>query len=284
MEEVITVLRISTPFLLASLGELIIERSGVLNLGIEGVMTLGALTAFLIMYSTGNSILSFLFSTIIGGLIGYVLYLLLVRLGTSQHVTGLGFTLFLVSFSYFLYRIIFISPTTQPLVERVKSMYLVVFTFILYATFGYIFHRTNIGLVMRAVGDNAKSVDRMGYDPIMIRKIALIVGNILISLGGSYLSIAQYNSFLFNIVGGRGWISLALVSMGNWEPLRILIFGLIFGFIDMLQIRIQIWFPQLLFFYPLFLMLPYLVTILLLCIATRTAKVPKEILKVYRRE
>lgn len=283
MEEIIAALRISTPFLLAALGELIIERSGVLNLGIEGVMTLGAFSAFITAYFTGNPLLGFLVSCAIGAAIGLLTHILLVDLGTNQHVTGLGITLLLTSLSYFLYRTIFSAPTAQPMVRGGNPTTITALAFFLYAI-AYLVQRTKIGLILKACGDNAKALDRMGHDPFLVRKVALVLGNLLIGLGGSFLSIAQYNSFLFNIVGGRGWISLALVSMGGWNPLRTLVFGLTFGFLEMLQIRAQIWFNQLLFLYPLFLMIPYVATILLLCLTHRSSRSPRELLRPYKRE
>ncbi len=283
MEEIAAALRISTPFLLAALGELIIEKSGVLNLGIEGVMTIGAFSAFLTAYITGSPLLGFVVSCAVGAAVGFLAYLLLVDLGTNQHVTGLGITLFLTSLSYFLYRAIFSAPTAQPTVKGGNSIILTALAFLLYAVL-FLIQRTKAGLVLKACGDNATALDRMGYDPFLVRNLALVLGNSLIGLGGSFLSIAQYNSFLFNIVGGRGWISLALVSMGGWDPLKTLFFCLTFGSLEMLQIRAQIWFPKLLYLYPLFLMIPYMATILLLCLTPKSSRAPRELLKPYKRE
>jgi len=246
-------------------------------------MTLGAFSAFITAYFTGNPLLGFLVSCAIGAAIGLLTYILLVDLGTNQHVTGLGITLLLTSLSYFLYRTIFSAPTAQPTVKGGNPAVLTALAFLLYAL-AFLIQRTRIGLIHKACGDNAKALDRMGHDPFFVRKVALVLGNSLISLGGSFLSIVQYSSFLFNIVGGRGWISLALVSIGGWDPLRTLVFGLTFGSLEMLQIRAQIWFHRLLYIYPLFLMIPYVATILLLCITHKSSRAPKELLRPYKRE
>jgi len=296
-------LRIATPFMFGSLGEMLIERSGVLNLGIEGIMVLGAMSGFMATYVTGNLWLGVLVAAMAGASAGIILAFLMVTLGVSQHVSGIGMTIGLTGVSYFVYRLMFGSPATLPTVTPFQPLdleplpeipivgaffqqhHLTYIVMALLILVWYLFKRTTIGLSIRMVGNNAAAADAAGINVFLVRYVVLTVGCALIAVGGSFLSIAQFNGFTFDIVAGRGWIALALVTMGNWMPARCLFFSIFFGAVDAGQVRLQA-LQSGAFRIPhqYFLLLPYLLTLIFLIVAARRANYPREMLKPYRRE
>lgn len=294
-------IRMATPLILATLGEVICERSGVLNLGIEGIMLYSALAAYLTVYFTNNLWLGILIAIIVGILFGLLMAFFSVSLGVSQHVSGLGITLFATGLSLFTYRQIIGAPTIPPTIQTFKTLtipilsripfigpilfdqYLLTYiALILVFVFSFILYRTNFGLSLRSVGENPEAADALGINVYKIRYIALIIGGALMGLAGSFFTLAYFNMFLYGIVGGRGWVSIALTIFANWDPKRVLLGALLFGGIDALQLRLQaIGFniP-----YQFFLMMPYVLTIVALVLVARNALAPSSILKPYKRE
>ena len=291
-------LRVATPLIFGTLGELLSERSGILNLGIEGTMFLGAFVGFTVAHATGNLWLGFLAAVVAGILAGLLMGLLTVTLGLNQHVSGLGLTLFLTALSLFAFRLIFGERSVQPSItpfpklspfgnlpvlgpifEQYALTYLAIALVLL---FWWLIYRTSFGLQLRAVGENPEAADAAGVNVFLMRYLALGVAAGLMAAGGAFLSLAQLGSFIFGIIAGRGWVCIALIIFANWQPSRVFWGALLFGGVFALQLRLQatgIRLP-----YELFLALPYLVTIAALTIAGRNASAPAALLKPYRRE
>ncbi|KAF0111840.1 MAG: simple sugar transport system permease protein [Chloroflexi bacterium] len=291
-------LRVATPLIFATLGELFCERAGVLNLGIEGTMFLGAFVGFTAASMTGSLWIGLLAAAISGILSGLLMSLLSVRLGVNQHVSGLGITLLLISLSLFSYRIIFgeskIPPSINsfdllkifsdnPVLGPIFSQYLLTYIAIaIIPVVWYILFRTTFGLNIRAVGENPEATDAAGINVYKLRTSALMIGGALMAIGGSFITLAQLGSFTFGIIAGRGWVCISLVIFGNWHPIKVLLGALLFGGVSALQLRLQL--KGLKLPYEIFLALPYIVTIIALTIAGRNASYPAALLKPYKRE
>ncbi|HRT36853.1 MAG TPA: ABC transporter permease [Caldisericia bacterium] len=294
-------LRMATPLIIATLGEVFCERSGVLNLGIEGIMLFCSLVAFLTAYFTNNLWLGVLFAILVGILFGILMAFFTVNLGVSQHVSGLGITIFASGLSLFTYRQIIGSPQIPPTIETFKTFaipflskipfigpilfdqYILTYiALILVPIVSFVIYKTNFGLSLRAVGENPEAADAVGINVYKTRYIALIIGGALMGLAGSFFTLAYFNMFLYGIVGGRGYVCIALVIFANWDPTKVLLGSLLFGGVDALQLRLQaIGFniP-----YQFFLMMPYVLTIVVLILVARNAIAPSALLKPYRRE
>ncbi len=291
-------LRVATPLIFGTLGELFCERAGILNLGIEGTMLFGSFVGFAVASATGSLWVGVLAALIAGGLCGLLMGLFTVKLGVNQHVSGLGITLLLTGLSYFAFRLIYgqqaIPPSIDPfntipvfgklpVLGVIFDQYALTYvSFLLIPLIWWIVYRSNFGLHMRAVGENPEAADAAGVNVYRTRYIALAIGGGLMAVGGAFLSLAQLGAFTFGIVNGRGWVCIALIIFGNWEPVRVLWGALLFGLVFALQLRLQS--TGLKLPYEVFLALPYLVTIAVLALAGRATSVPSAILKPYKRE
>lgn len=291
-------LRIATPLIFATLGELFCERAGILNLGIEGTMFFGAFAGFAAASLSGSLWVGVL-TALVGGIIsGLIMSLLSVRLGVNQHVSGLGITLLMTALSLYLFRVIFgesrILPSIQPFKQLsifpnnpvlgpIFSQYTLTYIAIaLVPIVWWVVFRTNFGLKLRSVGDNPEATDAAGINVYRLRTTALVIGGALMGVGGAFLTVAQLGSFTFGIVAGRGWVCIALIIFGNWHPIKVFLGALLFGGVQALQSRLQL--TGLKLPYELFLALPYIVTIIALTIAGRNASYPAALLKPYKRE
>lgn len=291
-------LRIATPLIFATLGELFCERAGILNLGIEGTMFFGAFAGFAAASLSGSLWVGVL-TALVGGIIsGLIMSLLSVRLGVNQHVSGLGITLLMTALSLYLFRVIFgesrILPSIQPFKQLsvfpdnpvlgpIFSQYTLTYIAIaLVPIVWWVVFRTNFGLKLRSVGDNPEATDAAGINVYRLRTTALVIGGALMGVGGAFLTVAQLGSFTFGIVAGRGWVCIALIIFGNWHPVKVFLGALLFGGVQALQSRLQL--TGLKLPYELFLALPYIVTIIALTIAGRNASYPAALLKPYKRE
>jgi general nucleoside transport system permease protein len=295
-------IRIATPLLLATLGELYSERSGVLNLGIEGIMLLGAMVGFTAAYFSGDLWVGVLAALATGALAGLVMALLAVVLGVSQHVSGIGMTLLATGLAFYLYRLIFGQPAVPPnlvafaavpipLLADIPFIGPILFnqnaiTYIALLAVpatAFLLYRTQWGLDLRTVGENPRAADAAGVSVWSMRTQALVLGGALIGLAGAYLTIAQFNAFTFGVVSGRGWVSIALVVFGQWRPWRCAAGALLFGFLEALQLRLQatntLHLP-----YEVFLMLPFVLTIVAMALVSRNARAPAALLKPFRKE
>ena len=294
-------MRMATPIIFATLGEILAERSGVLNLGIEGIMLMGAMTGFLVTFNSGSIWAGVLAAAMVGMLLGLLMAFLAVNLGLSQHVSGLGITLFATGLAMFIYRLHFGSPTVPPIIEPFKQITLPVlgkipligpglFTqysltyiaWLLIPAMSILLYKTRLGLKIRTVGENPVVADTVGVNVTLTRTLCLVFGGALMGIGGAFLTLAHQNMFLIDVIGGRGWVAIAMVIFGNWDPLKGALGALMFGFLDGLQLRLQG--LGIAISFHLFLMIPYLLTIVALISVSRRASVPASLLKPYRRE
>jgi simple sugar transport system permease protein len=291
-------LRISTPILFGALGETIVERAGVLNLGIEGTMLLSAFSGFVAAQFSGSLYVGLLAAVLTGVLLSLLMGLLTVTLGLNQHVSGLGITLFASGLALFFFRIIYGGATIPPSLdesfpqislfagtplEPVFSQYALTYVaLLLVPIIGWLLYRTAFGLRLRAVGENPEAVDTAGVNVYRMRYIALILGGILMGLAGAFLSLSQLGAFTHGIVNGRGWVAIAIVIFGNWQPGKVLAGALLFAGVQALQLRLQaegVPLP-----YEVMLALPYVLTIIAIAFAGRNASYPAALLKPYKRE
>lgn len=295
-------IRISTPLLLATLGELYSERSGVLNLGIEGIMLLGAMIGFTAAYFSGSLWLGVAAAVCTGMLAGLLMTFLTVVLGVSQHVSGIGTTLLATGFAFYLYRLVFGQPASPPNVEAFQPLpvpfladlpmvgpvlfnqapltYIAVLAVPVTA---WLLYRTPWGLDLRTVGENPRAADAAGVSVWGMRCQALVIGGGLMAAGGAYLTISQFNAFTFGVVSGRGWVAIALVVFGMWSPWRCAAGALLFAALEALQLRLQahnvLHLP-----YQVFLMLPFVMTIVAMAVVSRNARAPAALLVPFRKE
>jgi simple sugar transport system permease protein len=294
-------MRMATPIIFATLGEILSERAGVLNLGIEGIMLMGAMTGFLVTFSSGSIWLGVLAAAGVGMLLGLLMAFLAVYLGLSQHVSGLGITLFATGLAMFIYRLHFGSPTVPPIIEPFKQISipllskipvigpglftqysLTYIAWLLIPILSILLYRTKVGLKIRTVGENPVVADTVGVNVLLTRTLCVVAGGALMGVGGAFLTLAHQNMFLIDVIGGRGWVAIAMVIFGNWDPFKGALGALIFGFLDGLQLRLQG--VGIAVSFHLFLMIPYLLTIVALISVSRKATVPAGLLKPYRRE
>jgi simple sugar transport system permease protein len=290
-------LRVATPLIFGTLGELFCERSGILNLGIEGTMFLGAFVGFSVAFYSHSLWFGFAMAVLSGVLAGLLMGLLTVSLGVNQHVSGLGLTLLLSGFSLFAFRLVFGENTVQPDIEPFPKLSpfggtpvlgpifeqyaLTYIALLIIPVVWWLIYRSSFGLRLRAAGENPEATDAAGIDVFRTRYLALAIGGGLMAAGGAFLSLAQLGSFIFGIINGRGWVCIALIIFANWQPARVLWGALLFGGVSALQLRLQSTGAKLP--YELFLALPYLVTIAALALAGNVSA-PASLLKAYRRE
>lgn len=295
-------LRIATPLILASLGEMFAERAGVLNLGIEGIMLLSAMTGFSTAFFTGSLWLGLLAAMATGMVMGALMGLLTVTLGLSQHVSGIGVTLLCTGFAFFFYRLIFGQPGVPPSIEAFATVKvpllsdipvigavlfdqfaLVYIALLAVPVAAFVLFRTPWGLSLRAVGESPRAADSAGVNVALTRYRALILGGAFMGAAGAFLSMAQFNAFTFGVISGRGWVCIALVVFGQWSPWKCAAGALIFAAIDTLQLRLQasnvIDVP-----YQVFLMLPFVLTIVAMAAVSRNARAPAALLTPFRKE
>jgi ABC-type uncharacterized transport system permease subunit len=292
-------LRIATPLIFGTLGELVCERAGVLNLGIEGIFTAGAMSGWLAVYLGADLWTGVLVAALVGAAFGLLHAALTVPLGLSQHVTGLGITLLATSASYFTYRIVLPDVTTPPRIEPFRPVDIPVLSDIpflgpaifgqtpltylaiaLVALVAYVLARTPLGLALRAVGENPAAVEAQGLSVYALRTGAVVAGSALMGIGGAFLTLSAFNAFFFEMVAGRGWICIALVVFASWGPGKALLGALLFGAFDAFQVRLQqsvgAGIP-----YQVFLMLPYALSIAALVVMSRRAAYPAALMVPY---
>lgn len=293
-------IRIATPLVFGTLGELICERAGVLNLGIEGIMTAGAMAGWMAVYQGADLWTGVLFAALVGMIFGLLHGLLTVPFGLSQHVTGLGITLLATSLTYFTYRMILPDVPSPPRIEPFQPLDIPLLsdlpllgpalfsqTALTYLAFAavilvaFVLYKTPLGLALRSVGENPAAAEAQGIDVYRMRIGAVMAGSALMAIGGAFLTMSAFNAFFFEMVAGRGWICIALVVFASWRPSKALLGALLFGAFDALQVRLQ----QVIggVPYQVFLMLPYLFSILALIVMSRRAGYPRALMIPYRK-
>ena len=294
----VAVLRIATPLILGTLGVLLCERAGVLNLGIEGIMVAGAFAGWLTVYQGGGLWLGVLVAALVGAAFGLLHGWLSVSLALSQHVAGLGITLLATSLASYAYRVSFPSVSSPPTITPFAAMDwlpvpvlnqqtpLTLLALLLVPLLGYGLNRTPLGLAVRMVGENPAAAEGQGIDVARVRIGAIAAGSALMGVAGAFLTLAAFNAFYFNMVNGRGWVCVALVVFASWRPGKALLGALLFALFDALQLRLQqsgtalfgVAVP-----YQVYLMLPYLLSIAALVLVARRAAYPQALMKPYRK-
>ena len=290
----VAVLRIATPLILGTLGVLLCERAGVLNLGIEGIMVAGAFSGWVAVYLGAPLWMGVLVAALTGAVFGLLHAFLTVGLALSQHVSGLGITLLATSLSYYGYRVSFPKVTTPPTITPFGEMswlgvpileqqtLLTLLALLLVPLISYVLYRTPVGLAVRMVGENPQAAEGQGVSVAAVRTGAIVAGSALMGVAGSFLTLAAFNAFFFNMVNGRGWICVALVVFASWRPGKALLGALLFAFFDALQLRLQQSGDALLP-YQMYLMLPYVLSIVALILVARKASYPQALMKPYRK-
>ena len=290
-------LRIATPLIFGVLGALICEKSGVLNLGIEGIFAAGAMAGWMAVWLGAGLWAGLAVAALTGGFFGLIHAILTVPLGLSQHVSGLGVTMLATSVSYFTYRTALPKVSSPPRIEPFQPLDIPILSDLpfvgpvifqqtamtLLALFmvvlvWWVLTRTPLGLAIRAVGDNPDAADAQGLSVYGLRIGAVVAGSALMALGGAFLTMSAFDAFFFGMVNGRGWICIALVIFASWRPGKALLGALLFGAFDAFQVRLQ---TQVGAFIPsqVFLMAPYVLSIFALVIVARRAEYPRALLK-----
>lgn len=289
-------LRIATPLIFGVLGALICERAGVLNLGIEGIFVVGAMCGWMAVWLGAGLWSGVLVAALAGAFFGLLHAVLTVPLGLSQHVSGLGITLFATSVSYYTYRTALPDVSSPPRIEPFRALDIPILSdlpflgsvlfqqtaltwlaLLMVALVWYVMNRTALGVAIKAVGDNPDSVDAQGLSVYGLRMGAIVAGSALMALGGAFLTMSAFDAFFFGMVNGRGWVCIALVIFASWRPGKALLGALLFGAFDALQVRLQTEMGALV---PgqVFLMAPYILSIIALVIAARSADYPRALL------
>ena len=290
----VAVLRTATPLILGTLGVLWCERAGVLNLGIEGIMVAGALTGWLGVYLGLPLWGGVAVAALTGAAFGLLHAALTVGLALSQHVAGLGITLLATALSYFGYRVTFPKVSTPPTITPFAPMDwlgipvlseqtpLTLLALVAVPLSAWLLYRTPAGLAVRMVGENPQAAEGQGLSVAKVRTSAIVLGSALMGVAGAVLTLSAFNAFFFNMVNGRGWICVALVVFASWRPGKALAGALLFAFFDALQLRLQqsgeSFVP-----YQVYLMLPYVLSILALVLVARRAAYPQALMKPYRK-
>lgn len=294
-------LRMATPLIFGTLGELICERSGVLNLGIEGIMTIGSMAAWMWVFKGGSLWEGVLVAAAVGALFGLLHSIFTVYLGLSQHVTGIGVTMLTSALSYFIFRMMLPDVTTPPKITPFAPVAipglsqlpvvgealfvqspLTWLALFLVALVGWGLYRTPLGLAVRMVGENPMAAEAQGLNVHLIRTGAVMAGSALMAVGGTFLTLSAFDAFYIGMTNGRGWICIALVVFASWRPGKALLGALLFAFFDAMQMRVQ---QQIVVAIPyqFYLMLPYVLSIVALIVMSRRAAYPKALLVPFRR-
>lgn len=292
----VAVLRIATPLILGTLGVLLCERAGVLNLGIEGIMVAGAFAGWVAVYQGGSLWTGVAVAALTGAAFGALHAALTVGLALSQHVSGLAVTLLATSLAYFSYRVSFPKVTTPPTIQPFQPVGgfdgvpvpsvlaaqtpLVWLALLLVPAVAWLLYRTPLGLALRMVGENPSAVEGQGLSVRGLRSGAVIAGSALMGVAGAFLTLSAFNAFFFTMVNGRGWICVALVVFASWRPGKALAGALLFAAFDALQLRLQQTSGGVLP-YQVYLMLPYALSIVALIVMARRASYPQALMKPY---
>jgi ABC-type uncharacterized transport system permease subunit len=293
-------IRLATPLVIASLGEIFAERSGVINLGIEGIMLFCGFVGFSVTDLSGSLWLGLLAGIMMGAVMGFLFAFMTVTLRSGQIVTGLAFLILCSGAALYFYRIQFGNLKLFPQVEPFRQFsfpllgtipffgpilfnqnILTMLMFLLVPVCAVILAHTRFGLRVNAVGEYPAAADTVGINVHLIRYICVVIGGACAGLGGAYFPLAELGFYSNSMIGGRGFIALALVVFGRWNPLFVFLGGFFFGVINAIQIRIQFLGSSI----PaqFLIMMPYLLTIVVILVG-RTRKAPSSLTIPYTRE
>lgn len=295
------IIALSVPMAFAALGEVISERAGVINLGTEGVMLVGAISAFSVSFFQHSNLLGILFGALFGASLGLLMGFISISLKQDQILSGLGIYFLGLGLSGFLYEALFseIGSTIRiaglpklpiPVISQIPILgdslfsqdiveYLAFITLILVI---FVVGRTTFGLNLRAVGENPSAADTLGVSVIKIRYIAVVIGATLAGIGGAYLALSSHAFQAENITAGRGFIAVAMVYFGKWRPARAFFGTFLFGAAYLLGAFFQV--VGSIIPYYFLLMVPYVLTLVMLVLIARGARQPSALGVPYVRE
>ncbi|NNL76234.1 MAG: ABC transporter permease [Desulfobacterales bacterium] len=292
-------IRGTTPILLAALGEVNVERSGLLNLGIEGMMVAGAFSSFAVALKINSLIFGFLAAAVVGFTLGLVFGFLTITLRVNQIVVGLGITIFANSMSSFLHRVMFgnkfpilfgAGGTNEiPFLSQIPVIgqalfnqhWLVYLAFSMVPVFYVLMYKTRFGLRVRAVGETPWAADASGVNVYRIRYYTILLGGLTAGLGGAFLAIGDLAFFVSDMNMGRGYIAIVIVMLGKWNPIKVCLGGLLFGFALALTSALQV--AGIKISSNFVLMMPYLVVIVALVLFARSTNLPSSLCIPYKR-
>lgn len=291
-------IRLATPYLYAAIGETFSQKSGVLNLGVEGQMLLGSFAAFYVTFVTGNLWFGLLAAVFVGALMGLAMAFVTVNLKAKQGISGIGFYLFGLGASDLLFQKLMGTVETVRGFPRIGIPFLsgipgvgdiffnqnllVYGAYLLVPAAWFVLNKTTLGLKIRSVGENPDAADSLGVSVVRIRYFTIILGGILSGVAGASLSIALLNVFQQNMTSGLGFIAVALVYFGAWRPLGVLGGALLFSMVNSLQLWIQVLglaIPS-----DIAVMMPYVLTILVLVVTVSRVRSPSALTKPFERE
>jgi ABC-type uncharacterized transport system permease subunit len=290
-------IRLATPYLYAAIGETFGQRSGILNLGVDGQMLLGAFAGFYVAFNTGNLWLGVLAAMIVGSIMGLAMAFISVTLKAEQGISGIGVYLFGLGMSDLLFQ------KTLGTVETVKGFrpihipflsdipvigeiffshnILVYIAFALVPISWFVLNKTTLGLKIRSVGENPHAADSLGVSVSRVRYLTVTFGGMMSGVAGASLSIALLNVFQQNLTNGLGFIAVALVYFGGWRPVGVLIGSLLFSMVNALQLWVQVLNIPIPSEYAV--MMPYVLTILALVVAVQRVRSPAALTKPFER-
>jgi general nucleoside transport system permease protein len=290
-------IRLATPYLYAAVGEMFGQRSGVLNLGVDGMMLMGAFAAFYVTMNTGNLWLGLLAAVVVGGLMGLAMAFISVTLQAEQGISGIGVYLFGLGMSDLLFQktigtvetVRGFRPVPIPGLSDIPYIGQILFSqnIMVYGAYLLVFvawlvlNKTTLGLKIRAVGENPEAADSLGVSVAKVRYVTVTLGGVLAGVAGASLSIALLNVFQQNLTNGLGFIAVALVYFGGWRPVGILLGALLFSMVNALQLWVQVLgipIPS-----DIAVMMPYLLTIIVLALSVQRVRQPSALTKVYER-
>jgi ABC-type uncharacterized transport system permease subunit len=291
-------IRLATPYLYAALGETLGQRSGVLNLGVEGQMLMGAFMAFYVTLHTGNLWLAMLAAAAVGAVMGLAMAYVSIDLQAEQGISGIGFYLFGLGMSTLLFQMLVGTVETVsgfppihipvlsdlPVVGEIffQQNILVYIAFALVPIAQFVLMKTTLGLKIRAAGENPAAADSLGVSVRGVRYVTVTLGGMLSGVAGASMSIGTLNVFQQNMTSGLGFIAVALVYFGGWRPRGVLLGALLFSMVSALQLRLQL-IPDWPIPSDLMVMTPYIVTIVALVLTMQRVRSPSALTKPFER-
>jgi simple sugar transport system permease protein len=299
----VATVRMASPILLAAMGELITERSGIMNLGLEGTMLFAAFIGFLAAEKFDSLPLAILLACLAGGLFSLILAFMSIHLHVDQTITGLSINLLASGLTLFWFRITYekmtsadtplinpLQPWKIPLLADIPVAGQIFFSqniltylaFLIVPVIWFFLYRMKLGLQIRSLGEDPRAADMVGVRVRRLRYLAVVAGGVLAGLAGAFVSVGSVERFFPDMTGGRGWLAIVIVIAGNWKPSRILIASLIFAFLDAFQLQVQAVGVQIP--YQALLALPYVLAIVVMIIGKARSVAPESLGIPYTRE
>ena len=288
-------IRAATPLIFAALGGLFSERSGVINIALEGLMLAGAFTAAVVTYQTGNPYLGMILGIAAGGVLAFVYAVACLKFEADQVVAGMAINFLMIGLPALISGVLYDSTGSTPQIDKAFKLpmignqlsYASILAFAIVPLTWYVLYRTPFGLRLRATGENPQAADSAGVNVSKMRYLAVIISGLLAAAGGAYLSIGQSSLFTKQMTAGRGFIALAALILAKWKPVPVLIACLFFGLMEAVTIQIQGVFkmpsgePIPIQFIE---MIPYVLTIIVLAGFIGLSRAPKALGIPYRKE